>query len=151
MSRRQLSTFERRPSQRYGPRQSLVNRREQIRNDVKQQGIFPNFIPVLFQVAAAAGLAIPDLVSTAQSSRPCPDKRVIEESRIAHEPPSILGARPNPRQELVDHQKVIINPSSSNGNVLKQLNESPSKSRRPNMNRSGDATANQGVLLCTSA
>ncbi|VDK68326.1 unnamed protein product [Anisakis simplex] len=61
------------------------------------KGIFPKFIPVLFQVAAAAGLAIPDLVSTAQSSRPCPDKRVIEESRIAHEPPSILGARPNPK------------------------------------------------------
>ncbi|VDM25363.1 unnamed protein product [Toxocara canis] len=37
LSRRQLVTFERRPSQRYGPRQSLVNRREQVRNEVKQQ------------------------------------------------------------------------------------------------------------------
>ncbi|VDN59383.1 unnamed protein product [Dracunculus medinensis] len=36
LSRRQ-STFERRPSQRYGPRQSLINRRIQLRDEIKQQ------------------------------------------------------------------------------------------------------------------
>ncbi|VDO27647.1 unnamed protein product [Onchocerca flexuosa] len=36
LSRRQSVTFERRPSQRYGPRQSLVNKRIQIRNDFKK-------------------------------------------------------------------------------------------------------------------
>lgn len=37
LSRRQSVTFERRPSQRYGPRQSLVNKRIQIRSDFKKQ------------------------------------------------------------------------------------------------------------------
>uniref|UniRef100_A0A0N5AWH4 Moesin/ezrin/radixin homolog 1 n=1 Tax=Syphacia muris TaxID=451379 RepID=A0A0N5AWH4_9BILA len=43
LSRRQSSTFERRPSQRYGPRQTLIDRRVQIRNDFKQQ------VSLLFQ------------------------------------------------------------------------------------------------------
>ncbi|VDD96428.1 unnamed protein product [Enterobius vermicularis] len=37
LSRRQSTTFERRPSQRYGPRQTLVDRRVQIRSEFKQQ------------------------------------------------------------------------------------------------------------------
>jgi hypothetical protein len=37
LSRRSSNTFERRPSQRYGPRQSHLTKRQQFRQDLKQQ------------------------------------------------------------------------------------------------------------------
>ncbi|KAM3723917.1 Band 4.1-like protein [Dirofilaria immitis] len=56
LSRRQSVTFERRPSQRYGPRQSLVNKRIQIRNDFKKQ------------IGASAGLSEFDLNPPSEAS-----------------------------------------------------------------------------------
>uniref|UniRef100_A0A915ANX0 Moesin/ezrin/radixin homolog 1 n=1 Tax=Parascaris univalens TaxID=6257 RepID=A0A915ANX0_PARUN len=149
LSRRQSSTFERRPSQRYGPRQSLVNRREQARNEIKQQ------------VAAAAGLPVPDLVTIPESSPVCAEKRIAEESRIPLPLETIaLGSRPNPLGSSAASQKeqpsdriaaaearldnLIFQGRESTdrqnfiSTSVRQLNESPSASRR-------SAAANKGA------
>uniref|UniRef100_A0AAF5RUS1 Moesin/ezrin/radixin homolog 1 n=2 Tax=Onchocercidae TaxID=6296 RepID=A0AAF5RUS1_WUCBA len=51
LSRRQSATFERRPSQRYGPRQSLMNKRIQLRNDFKKQIGASVGLPVLVPIS----------------------------------------------------------------------------------------------------
>uniref|UniRef100_A0A1I7VMB5 FERM domain-containing protein n=1 Tax=Loa loa TaxID=7209 RepID=A0A1I7VMB5_LOALO len=73
LSRRQSATFERRPSQRYGPRQSLVNKRIQLRNDFKKQ------------VGASAGLPVADLIPPPEGSCPAAnsDKRTLDSNGIA--------------------------------------------------------------------
>uniref|UniRef100_A0A9J2PLQ8 Moesin/ezrin/radixin homolog 1 n=1 Tax=Ascaris lumbricoides TaxID=6252 RepID=A0A9J2PLQ8_ASCLU len=158
LSRRQSSTFERRPSQRYGPRQSLVNRREQARNEIKQQ------------VAAAAGLPVPDLVTIPESPPVCAEKRTTEENRIPLPlETTALGSRPNPLGSSATPQKeqpsdriaaaearldnLIFQGRESTDRQnfisasVRQLNESPSASRRSAAANNKGAGATDKVIL----
>ncbi|VDK86367.1 unnamed protein product [Litomosoides sigmodontis] len=73
LSRRQSVAFERRPSQRYGPRQSLVNRRIQIRNDFKKQ------------IGASSGSPTSELISSPETlgTNASNDRRVLNSDGIS--------------------------------------------------------------------
>lgn len=158
LSRRQSNTFERKPSQRYGPRQTLLNRRIQIRNEVKQQ------------VAASAGLPVPDLGVPSEAPRlPVIEAEKAEEIQVpSFAEATVLGIRPSPlgssaipQKESSQSDKVaaaearLDNLIFKNRDVVdnplppptvKQLDESPTAARRQLNGTKSNGIANDIIL-----
>uniref|UniRef100_A0A0R3RKS2 FERM domain-containing protein n=1 Tax=Elaeophora elaphi TaxID=1147741 RepID=A0A0R3RKS2_9BILA len=119
LSRRQSATFERRPSQRYGPRQSLVNKRIQIRNDFKKQ------------VSASAGLSVPDLISSPEGSCIAAnnDKHILISNGIGNNDiaPAINGYANLSQVDTLFNKDATCHDEI---NDIKELDKSPSASRK---------------------
>ncbi|CAG9532332.1 unnamed protein product [Cercopithifilaria johnstoni] len=117
LSRRQSATFERRPSQRYGPRQSLLNKRIQIRNDFKKQ------------VGASAGLPVPDLIFSPEGSAANNDKCILNSNGIASNDAAatIKGYANSPQIGTLFNKDTTCYEQISN---IKELDKSPSASRK---------------------
>ncbi|VDK72524.1 unnamed protein product [Onchocerca ochengi] len=118
LSRRQSVTFERRPSQRYGPRQSLVNKRIQIRNDFKKH------------VGASVGLSIPDIISPEEScTAENNDKQAMNSNGTTNNDTEItINGHANPLRINNSFNKNVI--CDEQINDIKELDKSPSFSRK---------------------
>ncbi|KAL4002291.1 FERM central domain family protein [Acanthocheilonema viteae] len=119
LSRRQSATFERRPSQRYGPRQNLVNKRIQIRNDFKKQ------------VGASTGLSASDLISSPDGLRTAAnnDKHILNSNGTAsNDNATVINGYANLSQ--IDNLFNKDTTCYEQINSIKELDKSPSVSRK---------------------
>ncbi|KAK6101305.1 FERM C-terminal PH-like domain family protein [Brugia pahangi] len=123
LSRRQSATFERRPSQRYGPRQSLMNKRIQLRNDFKKQiGVsvgLPVSVPISLEGSCiAANSDTPMLNSNGIASS---DNRNAINVYVNSSGTDTLFDRMTTAQNVISNEQI---------NDIRKLDKSPSISRK---------------------